>query len=407
MGKKELKVAFLLAIRSLERGGRTSVILTILIVGMCFTNMIFLPSLFSGIEQSITTQLVDYEVGNVLVSPELGSGNQYVTNLTDTLGLINGLPGVERATPHISEGATLTYRQRILGVSVRAIMPNDEKYVSPLYTRMIAGDYLGDTDTGEVIIGEPVAGNPAISQEDEFQPSLGGVRVGDSINIAYANGYTKNYRVVGIYSTGWTEADSAVYVSWTDMEQVLGQNPLDYADDITVKTAPGYSDDFVKDELTQYGVSDRVQTTNDLLGKSLGAAFQSFAIINDVSLIVSIIITTVVLFIVITIKTLNSRKQIGILKAIGVDKEVIMHSYGFQVMILAVLGIIFGIIVTSLLAVYMALHPIVTPAWSATLYLTPMDLFTNSLILFLAAIVAGYVPAYQVSREDIQSAMRT
>jgi len=406
MGKKELKVAFLLALRSLQRGSRSSVILTILIVGMCFTNMIFLPSLFNGIEQSITSQLVDYEVGNVLVSPELGSGNQYVTNLSDTLGLINGMPGVERATPHISEGATLKYRDRILGVSVRAITPDDEKYVSPLYTKMIAGNYLGNTDTGEVIIGKPVAGNPAIRQEDEYQPSLGGVRVGDSITIDYANGYTKNYVVKGIYSTGWTEADSAVYVSWTDMEQVLGHQPLDYADDITVKTAPGYSEDFVKDELTSYGVSDQVQTTGDLLAKSLGTAFQSFAIINLVSLIVSIIITTVVLFIVITIKTLNSRKQIGILKAIGVDKEVIMHSYVFQVMILAVLGIILGIILTSLLAVYMALHPIVTPAWSATLYLTPMDLFTNSLILFIAAMVAGYVPAYQVSREDIQSAMR-
>ena len=268
------------------------------------------------------------------------------------------------------------------------------------------GNYLGNTDTGEVIIGKPVAGNPAIRQEDEYQPSLGGVRVGDSITIDYANGYTKNYVVKGIYSTGWTEADSAVYVGWTDMEQVLGHQPLDYADDITVKTAPGYSEDFVKDELTSYGVSDQVQTTGDLLAKSLGTAFQSFAIINLVSLIVSIIITTVVLFIVITIKTLNSRKQIGILKAIGVDKEVIMHGYGFQVMILAVLGIILGIILTSLLAVYMALHPIVTPAWSATLYLTPMDLFTNSLILFIAAMVTGYVPAYQVSREDIQSAMR-
>ncbi len=371
MGKKELKVAFLLALRSLQRGSRSSVILTILIVGMCFTNMIFLPSLFNGIEQSITSQLVDYEVGNVLVSPELGSGNQYVTNLSDTLGLINGMPGVERATPHISEGATLKYRDRILGVSVRAITPDDEKYVSPLYTKMIAGNYLGNTDTGEVIIGKPVAGNPAIRQEDEYQPSLGGVRVGDSITIDYANGYTKNYVVKGIYSTGWTEADSAVYVSWTDMEQVLGHQPLDYADDITVKTAPGYSEDFVKDELTSYGVSDQVQTTGDLLAKSLGTAFQSFAIINLVSLIVSIIITTVVLFIVITIKTLNSRKQIGILKAIGVDKEVIMHSYGFQVMILAVLGIILGIILTSLLAVYMALHPIVTPAWSATLYPDP------------------------------------
>jgi len=36
-----------------------------------------------------------------------------------------------------------------------------------------------------------------------------------------------------------------------------------------------------------------------------------------------------------------------------------------------------------------------------------MDLLTNSVILFCAAVVAGYVPAYQVSREDIQAAMRS
>jgi putative ABC transport system permease protein len=149
-----------------------------------------------------------------------------------------------------------------------------------------------------------------------------------------------------------------------------------------------------------------VQTTADLLSKGMGRVLQSFAIINMVSLIVSIIITTIVLFIVITIKTINSRKQIGIMKAIGVDKEVIMHNYGFQVIILAVFGILLGAVITSILAVYMAFHPIVTPEWSATLYLTPMDLLMNSLILFAAAIVAGYVPAYQVSREDIQTAMR-
>ena len=153
-------------------------------------------------------------------------------------------------------------------------------------------------------------------------------------------------------------------------------------------------------------MTPKVQTTADLLSKSMGRALQSFAIINLVSLIVSIIITTVVLFIVITIKTINSRRQIGILKAIGVDKQVIMHNYGFQVIILAVLGIILGIIITLLLAVYMAIHPVVTPEWSATLYLTPMDLVMNSVILFIAALVAGYVPAYQVSREDIQTAMR-
>jgi putative ABC transport system permease protein len=403
MGKKELKVAFLLALRSLQRGSRSSVILTVLIIAMCFTNMVFLPGLFNGIGQSITKQVVDYEVGNVLVSPK--SGDQYVTDLDATLDLINGMPGVERATPHLSKGATLKYRQRVLGVSVRAISPNDEKYVSPLYTKMIAGSYLGDGDTGEVIIGKPVAGDATIKEEDEFQPSLGGVRVGDSITIEYGNGYTKDYRVKGIYYTGWSSADNTVYVTMSDMQLVEGK-PLDYADYITVKAKPGYSEKFIKDELQQYGVSQKVQTTADLLSKVMGRALQSFAIINMVSLIVGIIITTVVLFIVITIKTLNSRRQIGILKAIGVDKEVIMHNYGFQVIIMAVMGIFFGILLTSLIAVYMAANPVVTPEWSATLYLTPMDYITNSLILFLASVVAGYVPAYQVSREDIQTAMR-
>jgi putative ABC transport system permease protein len=403
MGKKELKVAFLLALRSLQRGSRSSALLTILIVGMCFTNMIFLPGLFNGIGQSITKQVVDYEVGNVLVSPK--SGDQYVSDKSATLDLINGMPGVERATPHFTKGATLKYRQRVLGVSVRAISPNDEKYVSPLYTKMIAGSYLGQDDTGEVIIGKPVAGDASVRQEDEFQASLGGVRVGDSINIDYGNGYAKDYRVKGIFFTGWSQADSAVYTTSTDMA-LADPKSLDNADYITVKAKPGYSETFIKNELIQYGVTPKVQTTADLLSKSMGRALQSFAIINMVSLIVSIIITTVVLFIVITIKTINSRRQIGILKAIGVDKEVIMHSYGFQVMILAVLGIALGLIIAIALGAYMAIHPIVTPEWSATLYLTPMDLVTNSLILFGAALVAGYVPAYQVSREDIQTAMR-
>lgn len=403
MGKKELGVAFLLALRSLQRGSRSSVVLTVIIIAMCFTNMVFLPGLFNGIGEGIITQIVDYEVGNVLVGAK--TGEQYVTDLDATLDLINSMPGVQRATPHFSRGATLKYRQRVLGVSVKAIKPGDEKYVSPLYSKIVTGSYLGEDDTGEVIIGRPVAGDATIKAEDEFQPSLGGVRVGDSITIEYGNGYTKEYRVKGIYYTGWSSNDNNVFITWSDMEQVEGK-PLDFAEYITVKAKPGYDEKFIKDELLQYGVPGYVQTTGDLLKKAMGSVMQSFAIINMVSLIVGIIITTVVLFIVITIKTINSRRQIGILKAIGVDKEVIMHTYGLQVVIMALLGIFFGIILTAMIGVYLSIHPIVTPEWSATLYLTPMDYLTNSLILFLASVVAGYVPAYQVSREDIQSAMR-
>ncbi|WP_321506131.1 ABC transporter permease [uncultured Methanoregula sp.] len=403
MGKRELKTAFLLALRGLQRGSRSSVILTVLIIAMCFTNMIFLPSLLNGIGQSITKQIVDYEVSDVLVDPK--TGNQYVNDLDATLALINGMPGVERATPRFSKGATLMYHKRVLGTTIRAIKPNDDKYVSPLYKTMVAGSYLGNDDTGEIILAKPVAGDATIKEEDEFQPSLGGVRVGDSITVEYANGYTRDYRVKGIFSTGWYEADAAAYVTWTDMEQAEGK-PLDYADFITVKAKPGYSPKFVKTELLQYGVADRVQTSTDVLAKNMGKILQSYAILNLVSLFVSIVITTVVLFIVITIKTINARKQIGVLKAIGVDKEVIMHTYGFQVIILSLMGIALGVIMTMILNKFMEYYPVVTVDWSASLYITPMDLVMNSVILFAVSIVAGYVPAYQVSREDIQSGMR-
>ncbi|MEI8331945.1 MAG: hypothetical protein WCF90_09930 [Methanomicrobiales archaeon] len=91
-----------------------------------------------------------------------------------------------------------------------------------------------------------------------------------------------------------------------------------------------------------------------------------------VSPIKRVIITTFVLFIVITIKTITCRLQIGILKAIWVDKKVIMHNYGFQVIILGVMGIILEIIVTQGLTAYMAIHPVVTPEWSATQYTPTM-----------------------------------
>jgi putative ABC transport system permease protein len=403
MGNKELIVASLLAIRSLQRGNRSSVLLTVLIIALVFTNMIYLPSLFSGIGQSITRQLVDYELSNVLVEPR--SGDQYIMDLNSKLDVINGMPGVERATPHYSKGATLKFRQRILGADVRAIKPKEETYVSPLYTKMISGSYLGDADKGEAIIGMTVAGSATVKQEDEFEASLGGVGVGDSITIEYGNGFTRDYRVKGIFRTVMSSIDNKVYTTWEDMEEVTGQ-ALDQASYITVKVKPGYTEKYVKDELLQYGTMEKVQTTQDTLSKGIGKVLQSFAIINMVSLIVSLIIAVVVLFIVIMIKTLNSRRQIGILKAIGVDKEVIMHSYGIQVIILAVLGITLGMIMTELLVVYMSINPITTPEWSASLYVTPVDLLSNAVILFIAAIVAGYIPAWQVSREDIQKAMR-
>ena len=402
MGKKELKVAFFLAWRSLVRGNRSSLFLNVLIISMVFTNMIFFPALMNGIGVDITKRVVDYQISNILIEPK--KGNDYITDLGATLGLINGLPGVERATPHYTLGATLKFRGRVLGSAISAIQPREEKYVSPLSTKMIAGSYLGDSDEGEVILGTSVAGSPNVLEADEYAPSLGGVRVGDAVTIEYVNGFKKEYRVKGIFSTGVFEIDNQIFTTWGDMEGVTGAE--DRASYITVKVKPGYSDQEVKNQLLQYGVMDKVQTSHDVLDKSLGQNLASFSIIGFISLIVSLVIAVVVLFIVIMIKTLNNRRQIGILKAIGVDRTVIMNSYGFQVIIISIAGILTGFVFTGLLVLYMTYYPMVTPQFSATPYVTFTDLAVNGLILFVASVIAGYLPAWKVARENIQDVMR-
>ncbi|MGA2934366.1 MAG: FtsX-like permease family protein [Methanomicrobiales archaeon] len=403
MGKKELKVAFFLAWRSLVRGNRSSLFLNVLIISMVFTNMIFFPALMNGIGQDVTKTVVDYQISNILIEPK--QGNAYITDLGTTLDLINGMPGVERATPQYTMGATLKFRGRVLGSTVYAIQPREEEYVSPLYMTMVGGSYLGENDKGEMIIGASVAGSPNVLEADEYSPSLGGVRVGDSVTVEYANGFTSDYRVKGIFSTGKFEVDDRVLTSWDDMQGVTG-TAGDKASYITVKVKPGYSDQFVKDELLQYGVMDKVQTSSEVLDKSLGRNLASFSIIGFISLLVSLVIAVVVLFIVIMIKTLNNRRQIGILKAIGVDQTVIMNSYGFQVIILSATGILLGFVFTGLLVLYMTIYPMVTPTFSATPYVTFSDLATNGLILFIASVIAGYLPAWKVARENIQDVMR-
>jgi len=402
MGKKELKVAFFLAWRSLVRGNRSSLFLNVLIISMVFTNMIFFPALMNGIGVDITKRVVDYQISNILIEPK--KGNDYITDLGATLGLINGLPGVERATPHYTLGATLKFRGRVLGSAISAIQPREEKYVSPLSTKMIAGSYLGDSDEGEVILGTSVAGSPNVLEADEYAPSLGGVRVGDAVTIEYVNGFKKEYRVKGIFSTGVFELDNQIFTTWGDMEGVTGAE--DRASYITAKVKPGYSDQEVKNQLLQYGVMEKVQTSHDVLDKSLGQNLASFSIIGFISLIVSLVIAVVVLFIVIMIKTLNNRRQIGILKAIGVDRTVIMNSYGFQVIIISIAGILTGFVFTGLLVLYMTYYPMVTPQFSATPYVTFTDLAVNGLILFIASVIAGYLPAWKVARENIQDVMR-
>lgn len=395
------KVSFFLALRSLQRGNFGSLALTVVIVGMVFTNMIFMPSIITGAIKNYERQTVETYTSDIIIEPK--EDFRYIEDLSGLLDKVNRVPGVKRAAPHIATGAVLTHKGKTLSMAVEGIRPRDELLVTSVHTYMEEGNYLGDGDTGEIILGRYVAGFKDSSED--FLPSLGGVQVGDTVTAEYTNGVVREYRVKGIFRTYSFSSDYLAFTTWDEIELVEGEE-IDQATSVLVKTDPGVDENAVKKTLLRYGVQEDVQTWLDFLGNAYRNAVESYAILNTITTVVSLVIAAVVLFVVIMIKTLNSRRQIGILLAIGIRQEIIINSYLFQVLILAMLGIIFGVLVVLGLTAWFTAFPIQFPEGNIAPYVVPADIGKNALYLFIASAIAGYIPAWRIARKEILESMR-
>jgi putative ABC transport system permease protein len=402
MTLQDLKVSFFLALRGIFRGSRGSLYLTVLIIAMVFINMIFMPSIILGFIKTAEDQIITYQMGNILVSPK--EDEEFIYDIQNLLDKVNGIPGVSRAAAHYYAGATIKHKGNRVGTSIYAIRPNNERLVTGVYRKMLDGEYLAEGERNQIIIGIQTSGHK--DPNEDMGATLGYLQSGDSVDVEYTNGVTKEYQVKGIVQTGSYYTDMYAYVTWDDMEDVMG-HPIDVASDMIIKTDPGVKESEVKTQILRFGVSEKVKTWEDLLKEAMGRAIQNFAMLNSITIIVSLIIAVVVLFIVIMIKTLSSRRQIGVLKAIGLDKSIIIHNYVFQVLIMTTLGVIIGAILLELMVAILTIYPFQFPDGSVTPVVTISDMVNNTVMLYVAAFIAGYIPAWRVASEDIMTAMRS
>jgi putative ABC transport system permease protein len=395
------KVALFLAVTSLKRGSMSSLALNVIIIAMVFTNMILLSSIINGSVTLFNEQTIDYSTSDILIQP--AGEERYITDVDSLLDTVNRVPGVARAAPRYELGATLNHKAKSISIAVTAIRPRDEIEVTKINTMMKDGEFLSSGDQGEIILGQFLSGS--VDETMDFYESLGGVQVGDSVEVNFANGETRDYRVKGIFATKSYTVDYTALITWDEMDDVLGyQN--NQATRVLVRTVPGEDIDTVKTNILSFGVGDRVRTWQEAITKAIEDAIEQFNIINGIIVVVSLIIAVVIIFIVTMIKAINNRRQIGLLKAIGIDQRIIIQSYVMQVMVICILGIIVGLITVWAMMVYFTAYPIEFPDGDITPTFDAIELANNAVILFLTSAVAGYVPAWKIARERILDAMR-
>ena len=395
-----LRVSAFLAWKSIERGSKGTLALTIMIIALIFVNLVFLPSIISGVVETFNTQSIDFDFGNLVIEPREGS--QYISGVTSLQKTVERIPGITGTSPRIAAGVTYFYRGRNAASTLYGITPEDERSVTKIADFMTAGEFLSNGDTDAIVLGATLAGKEG--EEAGGLPSLQGVVVGDSVEVAYPNGETRTYRVKGIYETQSFSVDTAAFVTSREMSGVLGLH--DQASVILVKTEVDGREEEYKTEFLSYGIQEEIRTFREKAGGFVDQAIQSFNIINTISTLVSLIIAIVVVFIVIFINTVNRRRQIGILKAIGIDQQIIINSYVLQVLFITAVGALAGMALNAGVTTYLTAYPLVFPGGPVYPVVEAPAILRSVASLFAVSVVAGYIPAWQIAREDILTAIR-
>jgi putative ABC transport system permease protein len=392
---EKAKVSFFLASRSIARGNKGITIFTVFVLTLIFVQLVLFSSMLAGVTLRFNELMVDYQTGNVVVEPK--EEERYIEDASALQKKIESLPQVVGTSARLKTSGNFRYKEKEIGGTVYGIDPADESFVTGVESAVISGEFLSRPDRGEIILGREVSGGFDALMESR---SLGGVEVGDTVELT-VSGKTREFRVKGIYTTLYFMADAGAYISRADMEDMLGIEGRDLAQEIAVKTTAGTDDYETRTSLLSLGIKENIRTWHEFAG-ILRLIESTLGLVRNIMNAIGLLIAFVIIFVVIYVNIVNKKRQIGVQKAIGIEQNVIVTSFVLQAMLYAGTGVIFGYAFVRFgLVPYTVSHPVQIPLGAMSLRLDDAEAINRAVLLFLASIVGSVIPAYKLAQKDL------
>ncbi len=378
-------------------------ILLIFILFLSFFNMMFISGVLTGISYSEVQALKNFLSSDLAISPqELPVHKQFILNQNEVRAEIASIPGVIATTRHYLLAGSLVFdkdkngQYKSVSGTIIGFDPSDENAVLTFNKLLMKGQFLSDTDTDQIVMSAALAGGYG-----EVAPNdLGGVKVGDKVQITYSNGVMRTYTVKGIYNDLMGIYET--FISAKEAESVL--SVYNSASQILVKTdttnTPVAS---YESKIKEMQPNLKVQNYNDLIA-SFASFLTALDLISAVVGVISVVVATVTIFVLIYVNAINKRRQIGILKAIGIKESIIINAYIFQSLFYTLCGVTLGVVIVFfILQPLLISHPIpiIQGLMNLILIFSPLGIFLSIASFIVAGYLAGRIPAWLVAREDI------
>lgn len=342
--------AISVALRQLKYG-LTQTFLTMGVVAISVTLIIFLGSLIGGLQKMIL-ETVTESIPNIVISQPkrvpltprdiqslrnkgtlyIGSGTTLEERTQKIEDWMIWLPRLERFDPNITAVSPVVEGQAILsaggtqrGVQVTGVIPERQNRVVDIESKLTSGRYFG-LRPGEIVIGYQIA--------DDF-----GLKVGDRVRLSTSTGNTVTYRVAGVFNTGLPPVDEVtVFVTLADAQSLFELGNA--VTSIDIKLSNIFEANTIADRLklqVPYKVDSWMRENQELLNALSAQSQSSNLILVFTTLaagfgIASILITAVT----------SKLREIGILRAIGATRKQIIGIFTLQSTMLAAIGGVLG-----------------------------------------------------------------
>ena len=407
-----LRLAFFLAYKSIIKGSFWTLILIILVTSLSFSNLILTPSLMTGVTAALNQQQIETLFGNIVIDPP--ANQTYLSQVSQIESQLDQIPELAGAAKHLNNRAFFEYKWQQNSSflkkgqngnwTVIGIDPEKESAVTTIHESIINGSYLAENDRDAILLGVEIAGGNQTSTLPYL--TMGGVRAGDKIRLTYPNNIQHVYTVKGVFKAREGGANNLAYITHRDMVAVLDSSvPVDSANQILIRTKTGIDEKQMIAKLKTLDINGQIRGWEEY-GRGVGEIVASFGTITSIIGAIGLIVAGVVMFIVIYINVTHRKRQIGILRAIGVNRGVVLLSYLLQALLYACLGIIFGgIILGYMIKPYFDAHPIDLPVGLVRLVVDQPSVVNAISWLLAASLLAGLIPVLNVTQESIIKAI--
>ena len=398
---------FKMAFRDLGRNRRRS-FFSALALGMGLTLLLLMASVIEGEMGTALETAIRLQSGHLQVRAksydEIKTSLKWADLVEDpdaVAAQIAALEQVKAATPRLFASGIASVRDESAGVRIYGIDPLSEAN-APYRDGMLSGEFLTPDDREGILIGKPLADK--LNQNTGDQVSL-------SVNTSNGDVAEQPFTIRGIYSTQTSGFDTITVLMPLAKAQAIAQAENHASTIFVLLNDTAQTDAVVAAvQAPNYEVLNWKKMNEFLLAyEEMANSYMVFFYLIVLGITATVIINTLVMAV------FERTREIGILSAIGMRGRRIMAMFLAESSLLAVGGIIIGLILGGLVIAYFTRYGIfigdfgITGVlFSDTIHtkLTLEDTVNLSVLALLVTLLAGLYPAILAARMEPVQALR-